>query len=68
MTEVLDSLNKIDNLPPDHVSKTKTKEWILTLNGMKAFEELDEDQARQMSFDLDVAYQAYHQFVQSKGK
>ncbi|KAI6156732.1 hypothetical protein BKA82DRAFT_4048922 [Pisolithus tinctorius] len=30
--------------------------WLITLNGMKASEELTEEQSRQLHFDVDYAY------------
>lgn len=56
LTELVDSVNKVPGLPPDHESKAKTVQWLTTLHQMKAHEELNEEQVRQMSFDLDSAY------------
>ena len=49
-------MNKVPGLPPDHESKAKTVRWLTTLHTMRAHEELSEEQVRQMSFDLDSAY------------
>jgi len=62
-SDLLESLNKIPELPPDHVSKAKVQQWLLTLNTMKASEELPEDKIRQMSMDLEIAYNAFHKFI-----
>jgi len=62
-SELLESLNKLPELPPDHVSKTKVQQWLVTLNSMKASDELPEDKIRQMSMDLEIAYNAFHKFV-----
>lgn len=64
MSDLMDSLNKVTTLPSDHVSKDKVKVWLITLNGMRASDELSDDQVRQMLMDLDVAYNAFHKFVQ----
>ena len=56
LTELVDSVNKVPGLPPDHESKVKAVQWLTTLHTMKAHEELSEEQVRQMSFDLDSAY------------
>ena len=66
LTELVDSVNKVPGLAADHESKQKTVQWLTTLHRMKAHEELTEEQARQMSFDLDSAYNAFHRFVQGK--
>lgn len=34
--------------------------WLVALNGLRAAEEIDEGQARQLSFDLDAAYAEFH--------
>lgn len=41
---------------------------LVTLNGMRASEELSEEQARQLTFDLDNAYGEFHRFLQSLKK
>eukprot|EP00730_Choanoeca_flexa_P014037 TRINITY_DN5986_c0_g1_i4.p1 TRINITY_DN5986_c0_g1~~TRINITY_DN5986_c0_g1_i4.p1 ORF type:complete len:223 (+),score=35.07 TRINITY_DN5986_c0_g1_i4:52-720(+) len=56
---LMDQLNKLDNLPPDHVSKTKTKYWLEKINGMRASDSLSEDEIRQALMDFDTAYDAY---------
>jgi ESCRT-I complex subunit VPS28 len=56
-------------LPAEHESKTKVREWLLRLGSMKAHDELSAEQVRQMSFDLENAYNAFHRFVeQNKDK
>ena len=34
--------------------------WLVALNGMRAAEEIDDAQARQLAFDLDAAYAEFH--------
>lgn len=62
-SELLESLTKVPDLPPDHVSKVKVQQWLVILNGMKASDELPEDKIRQMSMDLEIAYNAFHKFI-----
>jgi len=64
LSDLMDSLNKVADLPPDHESRTKVKEWLVKLNSMKAHDELSDDDLRQMSFDLDTSYAAFHRFIQ----
>ncbi|KAF8699328.1 Vacuolar protein sorting-associated protein 28 -like protein, partial [Rhizoctonia solani] len=42
----------------------KIVSWLITLNAMKASDEISEDQARQLLFDID---HAYHEFFSSLG-
>eukprot|EP00456_Euglypha_rotunda_P008006 TRINITY_DN11501_c0_g1_i1.p1 TRINITY_DN11501_c0_g1~~TRINITY_DN11501_c0_g1_i1.p1 ORF type:complete len:179 (-),score=23.20 TRINITY_DN11501_c0_g1_i1:78-614(-) len=66
MSDLMDSINKVSDLPPDHPSKLKVKQWLVKLNAMRAHDELKEEDVRQMSFDLDQAYNSFHRFVQEK--
>ena len=53
------SLNKLSILPPDFEGKTKMKEWIGKLSKMGASDELTDQQARQLHFDLDSSYNSF---------
>jgi len=64
LTDLVDSINQVSSLPPDHESRLKTKEWLKKVSSMRASEELSDDDVRQMSFDLDHAYNSFHRFVQ----
>lgn len=64
MSDLMDSINKVMRLPQNHVSREKVQTWLMTLSRMKATDELTDEQVRQMSFDLDAAYNAFHRFVQ----
>jgi len=60
LNDLLDSLSKISRLPPDWEGKVKIKNWLIQLAKMKASDELNEDQIRQMLFDLESSYNAFH--------
>lgn len=66
LSDLMESINKVSNLPPDHDSKTKVKKWLVQLNSMKASDELSDDEVRQMSMDLEIAYTAFHKFIEGK--
>jgi len=40
----------------DWEGRSRMVSWLITLNGMKASEELTEEQARQLMFDVENAY------------
>ncbi len=63
---LVDSLQRVPGLPQDHEAKVKTLQWLTALHGMKAHEELSDEQSRQMSFDLDAAYNALHRFLKAQ--
>jgi len=42
--------------------------WLITLNGMKASEELSEEQSRQLLFDVDFAYAEFFRSLSGGSK
>ena len=40
--------------------RASLERWLVALNGMRAAEEIDDAQARQLAFDLDAAYAEFH--------
>ncbi|KAK9068942.1 hypothetical protein SSX86_013058 [Deinandra increscens subsp. villosa] len=59
LSDLSGSLNKLSILPPDFEGKTKMKEWIGRLAKMAAADELTEQQARQLHFDLESSYNSF---------
>ncbi|KAI9868175.1 MAG: Vacuolar protein-sorting-associated protein 28 [Trichoglossum hirsutum] len=57
LSDVIQSVNKVTDR--DFEGRGKIVQWLITLNQMKATEEVTEDQARELSFDME---QAYHGF------
>jgi len=68
ISELMESINKVNGLPPEHEAKIKVRTWLVKFSSMKAHDELSEEDARQMSFDLDGAYNAFHRFIQQGNK
>eukprot|EP01114_Cavostelium_apophysatum_P008241 TRINITY_DN2059_c0_g2_i2.p1 TRINITY_DN2059_c0_g2~~TRINITY_DN2059_c0_g2_i2.p1 ORF type:complete len:245 (+),score=61.89 TRINITY_DN2059_c0_g2_i2:143-877(+) len=60
LTDLYESLCKIVNLAGDWEGKTKIQAWLVIMNKMKASDQLSEEQIRQMSFDLESAYNKFH--------
>jgi len=67
LSDLSASLNKLSILPPDFEGKTKMKEWILRLSKMGAADELTEQQARQLHFDLESSYNSFMAALPSAG-
>mmetsp|Transcript_17199 Transcript_17199/g.25477 ORF Transcript_17199/g.25477 Transcript_17199/m.25477 type:complete len:222 (+) Transcript_17199:30-695(+) len=66
--DVVDRLNKCDGLSDDFSGVKKMSEWLITLNAMRASDTLDEEQVRQLLYDLDNSYSAFFRFLgDSKG-
>lgn len=66
LSDLMESLAKVGDLPPDHVAKENVGRWLRSLNTMRATDELSDEQVRQMSFDLEQAYNAFHKHLQDK--
>lgn len=66
VNDILENMSKFDALPPDHESRTRVQKWASELTRMKASDELTEEQARQMSFDLETAYNAFRKFLEQR--
>lgn len=62
LSEVIQSVNKVTDR--DFENRSKIIQWLITLNQMRATEELSEDQARELAFDIE---QAYHGFKATLG-
>ncbi|XP_062223188.1 vacuolar protein sorting-associated protein 28 homolog 1-like [Phragmites australis] len=54
-------------LPPDFEGKVKVNDWLAKLHKMGAADELTEQQARQLNFDLDSAYSTFLAALPSAG-
>ncbi|CAN8246234.1 unnamed protein product [Cochlearia groenlandica] len=59
LSDLSASLNKLSILPSDFEGKTKMREWIARLSKMGAADELTEQQARQLHFDLESSYNSF---------
>ncbi|KAK0579811.1 hypothetical protein LWI29_031751 [Acer saccharum] len=59
LSDLLGSLNKLTILPPDFEGRIKMRDWISRLSKMGAADELTEQQARQLHFDLESSYNSF---------
>uniref|UniRef100_A0A915LE39 Vacuolar protein sorting-associated protein 28 homolog n=1 Tax=Meloidogyne javanica TaxID=6303 RepID=A0A915LE39_MELJA len=64
LTELYASINAMSTLPDDFDAKVKVKYWY-KLHGMAAHEELSDETARQMIFELEAGYNAFQRFLRS---
>lgn len=67
LADLLASLNKLSILPLDFEGRVKMKEWIAKLSKMGAADELTEQQARQLHFDLESSYNLFMAALPSAG-
>jgi ESCRT-I complex subunit VPS28 len=57
LSELIQSVNKVTDR--DFDNRGKIVQWLITLNQMRATEELSEDQARELELDMNSAYQGF---------
>ncbi|KAK4542772.1 hypothetical protein LTR36_006148 [Oleoguttula mirabilis] len=57
LVEIIQAVNKVTDR--DFESKGKIVQWLITLNQMRAAEELGPEQARELQFDLHAAYDGF---------
>ena len=55
--DIIKSVNNVTSIEFDN--KPKIVQWLITLNQMRASEELNEDQARDFSYDMESAYNGF---------
>ncbi|VDP05128.1 unnamed protein product [Soboliphyme baturini] len=61
--DLVDTMNRMSSLPSDFEGKSKVSSWLEKLDSMRAAEELTDEQARQMVFDVEFAYNAFNKFL-----
>ncbi len=57
LSDVIQSVNKVTD--GDFEGRGKIVQWLITLNQMKATEEVSEEQARELELDMNSAYQGF---------
>ena len=63
---LMSSIARMPLLPSEHAGPAKLRAWLQKLNEMRAMEELSDDQARQLSHDLETAYSEFMRFLTEK--
>ncbi|KAF9390195.1 hypothetical protein CPB97_009762 [Podila verticillata] len=66
LADIMQSLNGMRALPSDFEGRAKMREWLIKLNGMKASQELDDEEKRQLEFDLESSYSAFYAWLNSQ--
>ena len=59
LSDLVSSLHKVSQLPPDFSGKVKLKAWLSKLHSMPASQRLSSEDVRQLLFDLDQSYQDF---------
>lgn len=62
ISELLLSINRVSSQDFEH--RNKLVEWIVKINKMKINESLNDDEIRELLFDLDVAYKSFYTLLE----
>lgn len=61
LSDVIQSVNKVTDQDFEH--RGKIIQWLITLNQMKTSEELSDDQAHDLAFDMEQAYNGFKSII-----
>jgi ESCRT-I complex subunit VPS28 len=61
LSDVIQSVNKVTDQDFEH--RGKIIQWLITLNQMRTADELSEDQARDLAFDMEQAYNGFKSII-----
>lgn len=62
LSDLMSSVNKVS--PVEFEGRSKLIEWLIRINKMNVYDELNEDDSRQLLFDLDNAYKGFYTMLE----
>ncbi|KAI1713567.1 VPS28 protein domain-containing protein [Ditylenchus destructor] len=65
LTELYISMSAMSSLPDNFDAKLNVKSWHDKLKGMSASEEISDEMARQMIFEMETAYNSFTRFLRT---
>ncbi|KAI8877201.1 ESCRT-1 complex, Vps28 subunit [Backusella circina FSU 941] len=68
LADLIQSLNNVPTLPADFEGKQKVRQWLITLHAMKASDEITEEQARQMLFEMEQSHNEFYRLLSGEHK
>lgn len=68
ISELMSSVTRVPNVPADYEGIGKMDFWLKKLNAMRAADTISEEDARQLMFDLESAYSAFHKLLGDAAK
>lgn len=63
LSDLMDSMTRLPETPNDFEPNRKVRKWLQKLNAMRAVDQIDEDDARQLYHDLDSAYAEFTRYL-----
>lgn len=67
LSDLLDSLTRLPETPSDFEPHRKVQTWLKKLNAMRAVDEIDGEDSRQLLYDLDSAYAEFTRYLKNSG-
>ncbi|KAI8369583.1 vacuolar protein sorting-associated [Radiomyces spectabilis] len=68
LADLIQSLNNVPGLPADFEGRNKVRQWLITLHSMKASDEITDDQARQMLFEMEQSHTEFYRLLSGEHK
>lgn len=66
LSDLMDALTRLPDTPNDFEPNRKVQQWLQKMNAMRAVDQIDEDDARQLYHDLDSAYAEFNRYLKRK--
>lgn len=63
LSDLYDSLTRLSETPNDFEPNRKVQHWLKKLNAMRAVDEIEDSDARQLIHDLDAAYTEFTRYL-----
>jgi ESCRT-I complex subunit VPS28 len=63
LSDLLDVLTRVPETPNDFEPNRKVQNWLEKLNGMRAVDEISDEDSRQLFHDLDLAYTEFTRYL-----
>ena len=63
LSDLMDCLTRLPETPNDFEPNRKVRKWLKKLNALRAVDQIDEDDARQLYHDLDSAYAEFTRYL-----
>ena len=65
LSDLYDSLTRLPETPNDFEPNRKVQHWLKKLNAMRAVDEIEDSDARQLIHDLDAAYTEFTRYLRA---
>lgn len=65
LRDLYETMNRLNLVPQEFEGKVRVKQWLDTMMAMRASDELNESQVRQLIFDLEQSYNAFNKLLHS---